>query len=333
MPRIVKPTPDMIAEAVQQLRSGEVVAFPTETVYGLGADTFNPDALQRIYELKGRPFNNPLIAHVLDWEQATQLVKPLPKAPHDSAAKLLNRLTSSFWPGPLTLVVQKSDAVPARATAGLPTIAIRSPAHPAARALLASFGSPISAPSANRSGHVSPTTAHHVASDFSEIDDLLILDGGPCEVGIESTVLDLTSRPPRVFRPGSISVEQLESLLGHVESPRITEQIHSPGTSAQHYAPQTLAEIVPGGSRLAAELQRSGSPVVVLTFDPAVVTSPHRSIVMPHSPAEYARELYRALREADAMHCARIVIEAPPQDHRWRAIWDRLQRAAARSTA
>lgn len=329
MPRIVQPTNLMIAEAAQQLRAGAAVAFPTETVYGLGADTFSEAAIGLVYQMKGRPFNNPLIAHVLDWEQAAPLVHADLRSQIANFKSSTADLTARFWPGPLTLVLPKSDDVPTCATAGLSTIAIRAPAHPVARRLLQTFGSPISAPSANRSGHVSPTAAAHVAQDFADT-DLLILDGGPCEVGIESTVVDLSgSGPPSILRPGSITAGQLREFMPDLRTPRLTEQASSPGTAAQHYAPRTPAEIVPS-SQLVRRLQGATGPMAVLAFEPAIVAAPHRPIVMPANAAGYAQSLYRALREADALKCDRILIEEPPfDDEQWRAIHDRIRRAAA----
>ncbi|MHC4965553.1 MAG: L-threonylcarbamoyladenylate synthase [Planctomycetota bacterium] len=318
MPRPVKPTEELITEAAARLRDGRVVAFPTETVYGLGADTFRVDAIDRVYALKGRPLDNPLIAHVLDEEQACTV-----GAWDDRCSSLAREL----WPGPLTLVLPRAAAVPSEATAGWPTIAVRAPAHPVARALLSAFGGSISAPSANRSGHVSPTTATHVADDFSDDEDLLILDGGPCAVGIESTVLDLTGSMPTVLRPGAVSVETLRERLGDVAVGDIAHQAASPGTTLRHYAPETITELVAPddlGPRLAA-LRR---PAVVLCFDEGVVAAPHQAIVMPRAPEAYAARLYGALREADARRPARIIVEQPPTGGgMWLAVHDRLRRA------
>jgi L-threonylcarbamoyladenylate synthase len=336
MARIVPSTDDLSAEAARRLRAGDVVAFPTETVYGLGADTFNPAALEKVFQLKGRPFDNPLIAHVLDWEQVQSLMEATAQAASRSAwPSLAPSLASIFWPGPLSLVLPKSDRVPARATAGRPTTAGRSPAHPVARELLQVFGGPISAPSANRSGHVSPTSAQHVFDDYScieKVEELLILDGGPCEVGIESTVLDLTSAVPRVLRPGAVTLDQLRAVIGEVEAPYITQQVESPGTSASHYAPHTPAELVTADElkdRLAHATK--GDQLVALTFDPSLVKPPHVAIAMPSTPVEYARVLYSALRQADRLNCQRILIEQPPREgDAWQAIHDRLARATHR---
>lgn len=319
----------MIADAARRLHAGGVIGFPTETVYGLGANTFDERAIEQVYQLKGRPFDNPLIAHVRNWEQAQELVN-LDATPQTSHFKPhISNLTAHFWPGPLTLVLPKADRVPARATAGLNTIAVRSPSHPVAQQLLRSFGSAISAPSANRSGRVSPTTAQHVASDFAGVDDLLILDGGASEVGIESTVLDLTTSTPRVLRQGSVTVEQLRDALGRVESPELSAQAASPGTAARHYAPRTPVELV-SSAQLPAQLAQFAQPVAVLSFDPQRIPPPHRVIGMSSSADEYARSLYDALRRADEAGCVRIFIETPPsRGELWRAIHDRLKRATA----
>ena len=319
MPRLVEPTPEAIAEASRLLERGQLVVFPTETVYGLGADTLNAEAVQKIYALKGRPADNPLIAHVYDEEQAQPIV-----ARWDDRC---DALSQHFWPGPLTLVLDRAKTVDPAATAGLDTIAVRAPRHVAARALLQTFGRSISAPSANRSGRVSPTSAQHVVDDFPEANDLLVLDGGDCRIGIESTVLEMTGPTPRVLRPGSITVEQLREVLGEVEASQITAQQASPGTTPRHYAPQTPAELVDAvqlAQRLAA-----GSPAAVLCFDPASVKPPHVPVPMPRSAEQYAARLYDALRIADATGLSRILIEQPPETRgQWAAIFDRLRRAA-----
>jgi L-threonylcarbamoyladenylate synthase len=320
MPRPVEPTDDAIAEAAARLRDGHVVAFPTETVYGLGADTFSAAAIERVYALKGRPLDNPLIAHVLDEPQARAVV-----AGWDGSCA---RLARRFWPGPLTLVLPRAPDVPEAATAGWPTIAVRAPDHAVARALLAAFGGSISAPSANRSGHVSPTTARHVADDFADAADLLILDGGPCAVGVESTVLDLSGAVPCVLRPGAVTLEALRDELGEVAVGDMAQQAASPGTTMRHYAPRAPAELVPA-AELAERLRALRGPAVVLCFESGAVGAPHRAIVMPRSPEAYAARLYGALREADALRPQRIIIEQPPiNGGMWLAVHDRLLRAA-----
>ena len=230
MPRLLQSNHDGVEEAAARIEAGGVVAFPTETVYGLGASTFAVDGLKLIYEIKGRPSDNPLIAHVLDAVEARTLVSGWDLR--------CSRLAAKFWPGPLTMILNKAIDVPDEATAGLQTIAVRSPMHPVARALLYAFDGPISAPSANRSGHISPTTTEHVMGDFPEQDDLLVLEGGRANFGIESTVLDLTGEKPVIRRPGSITLESLSRVLGAVEVAQGIGQGVSPGTRLIHYAPK-----------------------------------------------------------------------------------------------
>lgn len=320
MPRIVKSSALVIREAAELLREGEVVAFPTETVYGLGADTFNEQALEKIYQLKGRPSDNPLIAHVLDVNGARKLCY--------GWRDRCEQLAEAFWPGPLTMVVAKHGDIPFQATAGLETIAIRSPSHPDARALIKEFGGAISAPSANRSGHVSPTTAAHVAADFHSCEDLLILDGESSEVGIESTVIDMTGVMPWVLRPGSITMEMLEQVVACIGCEHATSQGASPGMTLSHYAPHTPTELVLH-SQMPGRLKTLTEPAIVLARDVTYVKSPHRAIEMPCLSQEYARRLYSALREADAMSGKVILIEWQEEaGGEWEAILDRLQRAS-----
>lgn len=321
MPRIVVPDEESIAEAVQRLAAGDVIALPTETVYGLGADTLNPIALRKVYELKGRPSDNPLIAHVLDAAQARSLV-----ADWSHRAELL---AERLWPGPLTIILPKADIVPEEATAGLPTIAIRSPSHPVARAVLDAFGRPISAPSANRSGHVSPTRAKHVAEDFPDGTDLVILDGGSSACGIESTVLDLTTTPPRLLRPGAVDAAQIAAVLGaDVLTPAVGQQSASPGTSPQHYAPRTPLEVLER-TAIPARLRATSRPAVVITLGDSDIKPPHHVIDMPSDAQGYASALYDALRRADAMRPSVILLERPPRTTSlWQAVHNRLARAA-----
>jgi L-threonylcarbamoyladenylate synthase len=310
-----------ITEAADALRAGGLVAFPTETVYGLGADTFGCAALARVFALKGRPLDNPLIAHVSGPDQARRVVAEWTEA--------ADALAERFWPGPLTVVLPRSADVPDEATAGLPTVAVRSPAHPAARALIERFDGPISAPSANRSGHVSPTSAAHVLEDFPACADLIVLDGGPCSVGIESTVLDLTGAAPSVLRSGGVSIDALREVLGDVAVTVTTGQGASPGTAQAHYAPHTVTEIVETGD-IGARLARMDERAAVLCFEGEGITAPHVAIAMPDDDEAYARRLYGALRDADALGCERILIERPPHSGGlWDAVHDRLRRATA----
>ncbi len=321
MPNLATASEAAVAAAADRLRAGEPVAFPTETVYGLGADTFSEAAIKRVYALKGRPADNPLIAHVLDAEGARRVA-----AVWEDRCELLAR---SCWPGPLTIVVPKAAGVPEIATAGWPSIAVRAPAHPVARRLLKAFGGPISAPSANRSGGVSPTTAGHVADDFADHADLLVLDGGPCALGIESTVVDLTGDVARLLRPGSVGIEHLRALLGDVAAPDSVAQAPSPGTTLLHYAPRTPTVIIDAAA-LAGRLAEAPAPATVLCFDATDVPPPHRAIAMPSTPQAYAARLYAALREADRARPEGILVVSPPSvEGLWMAVHDRLRRATA----
>ncbi|MBM4051522.1 MAG: threonylcarbamoyl-AMP synthase [Planctomycetes bacterium] len=321
MPIVLPYDSESVNYAAGELRSGSVVAFATETVYGLGARTMDPQAIQKLYALKRRPADNPLIAHVLDVVSARPLVLDWPME--------ASLLASACWPGPLTMILRKAESVPRAATGGRDTIAIRSPRHPLARALLHAVGAPISAPSANRSGQVSPTTAEHVAQDFIDERDLLVLDGGPCTVGIESTVIDLTTPVPVVRRPGSVTVERLRELLGRVDVEHASIQGASPGTAARHYAPERPALLVDGHD-LQRALDASPEPAAVIAFEGRTVPSPHLLVPMPRDAEQYAAILYGALRRADASGYARIVIERPEQSGgAWDAVTDRLARATA----
>ncbi|MBM4110619.1 MAG: threonylcarbamoyl-AMP synthase [Phycisphaerae bacterium] len=321
MPIVLPYDNESVDLAAEVLRQGGVVAFATETVYGLGARTMDESAIHKLYALKRRPTDNPLIAHVLDVATARPLIAEWPRS--------ALTLASACWPGPLTMILRKSESVPLTATGGRDTIAIRSPRHPLARALLHAVGSPISAPSANRSGQVSPTTAEHVALDFLDEPELIVLDGGPCTLGIESTVIDLTTEVPIVRRPGSVTIERLRELLGQVEVDHASSQGASPGTAARHYAPETPATLVDGHD-LQRALDASPEPAVVLAFEGRSVPSPHSLLPMPRDGEQYAALLYGALRRADALGCARIVIERPEQTGgAWDAIADRLSRATA----
>lgn len=325
------PGPEDFAAAVHALRRGEPVAFPTETVYGLGADALSEPAVARVFELKGRPANNPLIVHVATADAAREL-----STSWDSRAQALAR---AFWPGPLSIIVPRSRLIPAIVTAGSPNVALRCPDHPAALALLSAFAGPLIGPSANRSGGVSPTTSAHVREAFPH---LLILEGGPCARGIESTVVTLAGTRPRVLRPGVISAAQLAEVLGApVDTPDVApavpssgvtsaEPLPSPGLLASHYAPAAPVLL-----RSAAEIRSDSARmrVVAIHHTPLDLPASTRSIRMPASATGYAARLYAALREADAARPSAILIErpapAPPDTHIWLAILDRLERAAA----
>ena len=316
-----------VEEAVRLLRGGRLVAFPTETVYGLGADATNSDAVQRIFAAKGRPSTNPLIVHVSDATVAQRYAKHWPAA--------ADQLARRFWPGPLTMVVPKADSIVSEVSAGLETVGLRSPDHPLALQLLREFDGPVAAPSANRSNRVSPTRAEHVRRDLGGAVDL-ILDGGPCRVGIESTVLDLSREKPRILRPGAVTREQIESVVGAIEmfAGRVaaTQAAQSPGQQPIHYSPVAPAyrfthqERAEGARRVARSSKR---PVVLRLGHMELSDAPSgvRSIVMPLDPEEYARRLYAALHEADELSADVIFVEMPPDEPEWAAVRDRLLRA------
>lgn len=318
-----------IERAAAILRSGGVVAFPTETVYGLGANALDETAVEKIFEVKGRPSYNPLIVHVGSTELARELVTEWP----DVAGCLASR----FWPGPLTLVLPKRPEVPDRVTAGLPTVAVRVPHHPVALALLRSSGLPVAAPSANLFTRLSPTTAEHVKLGLGERVDM-ILDAGPTPVGIESTVLDLTGEIPRLLRPGTISREALEAVVGPIEvvsdaaSEAGAAPRSSPGMVGQHYAPRGELRLFEPEAResmaaAANESMARGRRVGALLLHPLDVEV-HARIVMPAEPAAYAARLYSALHELDAQGCDIILADAVPRDGEWAGVRDRLTRAA-----
>jgi L-threonylcarbamoyladenylate synthase len=308
-----------IADAARILRAGGLVAFPTETVYGLGADATNVAALDRLFTVKGRPRTHPLIVHLGDpaW---------LPSWAVDISSSAA-RLAEAFWPGPLTLILRRAPGVPDAVTGRQETVGLRVPAHPVAHALLAAFGGGIAAPSANRFGRISPTTAAHVRADLgSDVD--FVLDGGPSVVGIESTIVDLSTSVPRVLRPGHITIVALEAVLG--ESVRTVSDgtaPRAPGTLDAHYAPRLPLELVASANvaeRLAVDTDRTA----LLAFTPPPVTL-HLFVQAPTDPAAYAHRLYATLRELDASGASRIVVEAPPAgDPAWEGVLDRLRRAA-----
>lgn len=326
-PKVLPANLASVEEAARELRRGSVVVFPTETVYGLGGGTLDESALESIYRLKGREKSNPLIAHVLDIDSARDLTTGW-----DDRCTLL---ANAWWPGPLTLILGRAPHVPGRASGGRPTLAVRSPQHEVARSLLECYGNPISAPSANRSGDVSPTCAKHVVDDYEnypEADGMIILDGDRCHVGIESTVLDMTVDPPRILRPGVLTPEVLEPLIGSVEYAEHNHVSMSPGTMESHYSPQTnclMANIDDIHSRLV----NTQSRCVVLMSNQEhhdLVQPPHILLKMPSEPDGYAQQLYDALRRADAEQADLILIESNGEnDPNWIAIRDRLMRAAS----
>ena len=320
-----------IERAVEILRSGGLVAFATETVYGLGADAANARAVAKIFSVKGRPPTNPLIVHVADVSVAKRYVTAWP----DSA----ERLARALWPGPITLVLPKSEQIVPAVTAGLPTVAIRCPDHPVAMELLKKFAGPVAAPSANRSNRISPTTARHVRQELGDEVDL-ILDGGDCRVGIESTVVDLTSSRPTILRPGAIGRERLEQLLGPIDIAPATDHSGpaiSPGRHPVHYAPTAPAfRFTKSDLDLLQNLFSSqlGRSTVFLIIDGTELAGQVRErtnsatiIEMPASADDYARRLYAALHEADDRRPDMIWVQQPPDQTQWDAVTDRVCRA------
>ena len=320
MPQIQQ-GPNAVQEAGRQLRQGGLVVIPTETVYGLAGLTHSPDALIGIFELKGRPQDNPLIAHVDSIESAKRLTDRWPES--------ATTLTTALWPGPLTIVLPRSQDVPPIASAGLDTLAIRMPNHPVAQKIIEAAGGPLSAPSANRSGRISPTTASHVLDDYHNIQaasDLLIIDGGPCDQGLESTVIDLSGSLPRLLRPGTIGRGVLRDLIGPLaKDPLPSSQDASPGTTLRHYAPIKPVHICQQSSMLA--LLDQGGNVVVIGPRTIVVPPQYTHLQLPIDPMDAARMLYTLLRQADQPSTTHIIIVLPEGDQ-WEAVRDRLSRAA-----
>ncbi len=308
------PGPDRIARAADALLGGRLVAFPTETVYGLGAVMDDRAALARVFTAKGRPPTDPLILHVATVEQLAELVTEIPPP-----AELL---AERFWPGPLTLVLPRSDAVPDEVAAGGPSVAVRLPSHPVALALLRAVGRPVAAPSANRFGRISPTTAAHVVAELDGRIDMVV-DGGPTTLGLESTVVDLSGSVPRLLRPGGVTLEDLQATLGHVEHVERTvvdesEAAPAPGQFLRHYAPRTPLVMVQGSAELLAELLGS-------LGDEGVVAAEVR---LAEAADAAARELYSQLRSADSGAAGLLLVRAHEPSGIGRAVNDRLFRAA-----
>ena len=304
-----------VRRAAEVLRAGGLVAFPTETVYGLGADASSAEAVARLYAAKGRPADHPVIVHFATADAAFSFARDIPA----NARQLAER----FWPGPLTMVLKRSAKAKDFVTGGQDSVGVRVPSHPVAQALLREFDGGVAAPSANRFGSVSATTAAHV---LGELDVEYVLDGGPAEVGIESTIVDLTSGVA-LLRPGRISREEIEKALGvDVKSADAASPRHSGGLE-RHYAPETPALLV-APHQLDAEIAKRGADAAVLAF-----SKPDERVDywvrMPKDPNAYAQKLYAALRELDAAGRGTILIESPPGTAEWTAVRDRLSRAAS----
>ncbi len=318
---IVMADESVIVEAALLLKQGRLVALPTETVYGLGADASNPEAVKQIFSAKGRPENHPLIVHIGSVEQIHDWAVNVP----DVALQLANL----FWPGPLTLIFKKRPEVPMAVTGGQDTIALRIPNNPVALSLLKAFGGGIAAPSANRFKHISPTSAKHVLEELGSAVDL-ILDGGPCLLGVESTILDLSGEHYRLLRPGHISVSELEAVLKTKLSTGNASSVRTSGMMAVHYAPLTPAYLCAseGFPETLDKLAKMNKTVGILAYKYQPSTSKQAHFIsMPERSTEYAQSLYAALRELDQLKLDIILVEQPPETESWRAINDRLGKA------
>lgn len=332
------PEPERIRQAAQLLRAGGLVAFPTETVYGLGANALDPQAVARIFAAKGRPAADPLIVHLSAFAQIETVGREIPPAAEELARR--------FWPGPLTLVIRKQPIIPDNVTAGQETVAVRVPANPIALALIEAAGVPIAAPSANLFGRTSPTSAQHVLDDLGGRIDL-ILDGGPTRIGLESTVLDITCSPPRLLRPGGVPFEQLKRLLPDLvlhtvyETEGAAKGLRSPGALLKHYAPRARLTLLEGGREaclkrmktLTSELSAGGQRVGLLVVQEdaeALSGLPAEQIVLGRESdlEQVGRSLFAALRELDRRGVEAILVRMPPKTSLGLTIWDRLYRAA-----
>lgn len=316
-----------IDQAAAVLRAGGLVALPTETVYGLGANAEDAAAVSRIFQVKGRPASHPLIVHIAGAEQLDAWVKDVPEA-----ARLL---AEHFWPGPLTLVLRRGARVPLEATGGLETVAVRVPDHPLALALLEAFGGGITAPSANRFGSVSPTTADDVRAELGDAVDF-VLDGGRCEVGVESTIVDVTGDTPAILRPGGVAREDLEAVLGHPLTVPATSGVRVPGQHPSHYAPRARVVLVEpekviAEAEIATDLGHRVGVFLPAAFAGAPVKA-HAVVEVPASMAAHARGLYASLRELDQKGCDLIVASLPTEEGLGLAIANRLRRAAGPRT-
>ena len=323
MPISIEAVAANITHAVETLRAGGLVGFPTETVYGLGADASNEAAIKKVFAAKGRPHDHPLIVHIGSAAHLADWARDIPQAAHTLAEK--------FWPGPLTLILKRAAAVSDSVTGGQDTVALRVPAHPVAQALLHAFGGGIVGPSANRFGHVSPTTAAHVRQEFGDAINC-VLDGDACEVGIESAIVDLSGAVPALLRPGLITAAQIEAALGTALALPGAQSPRAPGMLEKHYAPRTPLMLVAADliDELARSFVRQGQRVAVLARGarPPLIAS-LTWIAAPAAPGGYAHDLYANLRQLDAAGCDVMLVEEPPLAIAWVAVRDRLARAAA----
>lgn len=333
MPEIVPgQSSEAIDRAVALLNAGQLIGLPTETVYGLAADADNPDAVKKIFAAKGRPVDHPLIVHLGADDLLTHYAREIPDAAWV--------LAEAFWPGPLTLILKKAADVPYEITGGQDTVGVRMPGHPVALNLLRAFaesrsqGGGIAAPSANRFGRISPTAAQHVADELTDAVSL-ILDGGDCQVGIESTIVDLSRGAPVILRPGAITAEQLSLVLGQTVARQTAPAKETPrasGSLASHYAPQTPLQVM-DAEAIEQALQAS-EQVAAIMRDSSELSSSIKAhsnvVILADNPASYAHDFYRVLRDLDARDFARILVQALPETAAWVAVQDRLSRAAHR---
>jgi len=323
MVRVVRATQGEIETAVQALRNGELVAFPTETVYGLGANAQNPAAVRRIFEAKGRPASHPVIVHLDSPRYLHRWVREVP----EGAIKL----AEAFWPGPLTMVMPRAAHVHDVVTGGQDTIAIRVPAHPMAQQLLTAFGGGIAAPSANRYGRLSPTRAEHVREELGD-SVRLVLDGGECQLGLESTIVAFEGATVRLLRPGSVTAGQIRGVVGELAIGAAQESPRVPGTAPAHYAPATPMTIVPAGEIDAQADAASGGGKRIAVLAQRLPLRSHKYVTWINAgrrPESYGRDLYSNLRTLDRAGCQRILVQEVPEGERWDAIRDRLRRAAS----
>lgn len=309
----MSPSPASVSAAVAALRRGELVGIPTETVYGLAADARNPAAIARIFALKGRPATHPVIVHLSDAEQMRAWAKDIPEHAW--------QLAKQFWPGPMTLILRKQAGVLDQITGGQDSVGLRIPNHPLALQLLAEFDDGIAAPSANRFGHISPTTAQHVRDEFGDQLEM-ILDGGAAQIGIESSIIDARTPELRILRPGAITAAHIAHLTADVSTGSALSTPRVSGALQSHYAPRTRTNLCDR-----TELGASSAAALVLCI--ATLPPSHDGIALSANPAEYASALYAALRALDARGASQILIERPPQTPAWVAVWDRISRACA----
>ncbi len=314
------PNASTFESALAALQRGEAIGLPTETVYGLAADASNAKAVRNIFAIKGRPADHPLIVHIAEPALIDDWARDIPES--------AQRLAAAFWPGPLTLILKKQTHVPVEVTGGQDTVGLRCPAHPVALELLRAFGGGLAAPSANRFGRISPTTAQHVRDEFGDA-VAIVLDGGECEVGIESTIVDLSGSKPRILRPGMISQARIEAVIGTVEAGAGADSPRASGTLEAHYAPRTPLLLVPRNAleREAAEQRAFGKRVSVLALQRLPADTD--GVALPDIPDDYAHGLYAALRLLDARGDNLLLVERPPDTSAWVAVHDRLRRSAA----